>query len=254
MMSTKELHKVSEKINTYLRLRTHPLGFKLFETIEEAKKVGWRPPNKLLICQVINTARIHGRALIATAEDSLCVIGAVALGLIETPSHMASGEIFLKLGYISDPEKAKKYQECFARLEPVYEAFAVKPLERVNFEPDVVLFYGNSAQISLALFALSVKYGERLQLSMFGESALCGGIAQAMITGKPQISVPCFGERVFAGTADDEILLIMPFSDLSKLISGLETLYKAGMRYPIPIAGCATTVEIASILRPDYEP
>ena len=253
-MSIKELQKASEKIRTYLRLRTHSLGFKLFKTIEEAEEVGWRPPNKLLTCQVINTARIHGRALVTTAEDSLCVIGAVALGLMETPPHMASGEIFLKLGYISDPEKAKKYQECFARLEPAYEAFAVKPLERVNFKPDVVLFYGNSAQISLALFALGVKYSETLQLSMFGESALCGGIAQAMITGKPQISVPCFGERAFAGTADDEILLIMPFSELPNLISGLETLYKAGMRYPIPIAGCATTVEIAPILRPDYEP
>ncbi len=253
-MNTKDLHEVSEKINTYLRLRTHPLGFKLFETIEEAKKVGWRLPNKLLICQVINTARIHGRALIATAEDSLCVIGAVALGLMKTPPHMDSGEIFLKLGYISDPDKAKKYQECLARLEPRYEAFAVRPLERTNFEPDVLLFYGNSAQISLALFALSIRYGERLQLSMFGESALCGGIAQGMITGKPQISIPCFGERVFAGTADDEILLIMPFPELPDLISGLETLYRAGMRYPIPIAGCATTADVASILKPDYVP
>lgn len=252
-MNTKELHKVSEKVNAYLRLRTHPLGFKLFKTIEEAKKVGWRLPNKLLICQVINTARIHGRALIATAEDSLCVIGAVALGLMETPSHMASGDIFLKLGYISDPEKAKKYQECLARLEPVYEAFAVKPLERINFEPEILLFYGNSAQISLALFALSVSYSERLQLSMFGESALCGGIAQAMSTGKPQISIPCFGERVYASTADDEILLIVPFPKIPDLISGLETLYKAGIRYPIPIAGCATTAEIASILKPDYK-
>jgi len=253
-MNTKDLHKASEKVSTYLRLRTYPLGFKLFKTLKEAEKVGWRPPNKLLTCQVINMARIHGRALIATAEDSLCVIGAVTLGLMETPPHMASGEIFLKLGYISDPEKAKKYQECLARLEPVYEAFAVKPLERANFEPDVMLLYGNSAQISLALFALSVRYSERLQLSMFGESALCGGIAQAMSVGKPQISIPCFGERVFAGTADDEILLIMPFPDLPDLISGLETLYKAGMRYPIPIAGCATTVEIASILKPDYKP
>lgn len=253
-MNPKELEKASEKIETYLRPRTRPLGLKLFKKIEEAEKVGWRPPNKLLICQVINTARIHGRALVATVEDSLCVIGAVALGLMETPPHMASGEIFSKLGYISDSDKAKKYQECFARLEPVYEAFSVKPLERANFAPDVVLLYGNSAQISLALFALSVKYGERLQLSMFGESALCGGIAQAMITGKPQISIPCFGERVFAGTADEEILLIMPFSDLPNLVSGLETLYNAGMRYPIPIAGCATTVEIASILKPDYKP
>ncbi len=252
-MDTKDLHEISEKINTYLRLRTHPLGFKLFETIEEAKKVGWRLPNKLLTCQVINTARIHGRALIATAEDSLCVIGAVSLGLMKTPPQMDSGEIFLKLGYITDPEKAKKYQECLARLEPMYEAFAVKPMERINFEPDMLLVYGNSAQISLALFALSIRYSERLQLSMFGESALCGGIAQGMITGKPQISIPCFGERVFAGTADDEILLIMPFPELPNLMSGLETLYKAGMRYPIPIAGCATTAEIASILRPDYE-
>jgi len=252
-MSIKELHKASEKINTYLRPRTHPLGFKLFETIKEAKRVAWKPPNKLLICQVINTARIHGRALIATAEDSLCVIGAVALGLMETPPHMASGEIFLKLGYISDPEKAKEYQRCFSRLEPRYKAFAVKPLERINFEPDILLFYGNSAQISLALFALSIRHGERLQLSMFGESALCGGIAQAMITGKPQISIPCFGERVYASTADDEILLIVPFPELPDLISGLETLYKAGIRYPIPIAGCATTAEIPSILKPGYK-
>jgi len=159
----------------------------------------------------------------------------------------------VKLGTVSDPEKAREYQRCFSRLEPKYKAFAVKPLERTNFEPDALLLYGNSAQISLALFAFSIRYGERLQLSMFGESALCGGIAQAMTTGKPQISIPCFGERVYAGTADDEILLTVPFPELPDLISGLETLHKTGIKYPIPIAGCANTVEIASILKTDYK-
>lgn len=253
-MTVEEFREASEKIDAYLRLRTHPVAFKLFKTSEEAQKVGRKFPSKLLTCQVVNTARIHGRALVATGEDQLCVIGAVALGLIKPPSHMTSGEIFLRLGYVSDGEKAKKYQECLVRLNDEYHAFAVKPLERTNFEPDVILLYGNSAQISQMLLALSIGRCERLQLSMFGESALCGGIAEAIMTGKPQIAIPCFGERVFAGTTDDESLLILPLHELSSLVSGLETLHNAGVRYPIPIAGCATPVELAPVLRPDYQP
>lgn len=253
-MTVEEFRKASEKIDACLRLRTHPVAFKLFKTFEEAQKVGWRFPSKLLTCQIVNTARIHGRALVATGEDQLCVIGAVALGLMEPPSHMMSGEIFLKLGYVSDVEQAKKYQDCLVRLNHEYHAFAVKPLERTNFEPDVILLYGNSAQISQMLFALSIGHCERLQLSMFGESALCGGIAEAIMTGKPQIAIPCFGERVFAGTADDEILLILPSRELSNLVSGLETLHNAGVRYPVPISGCATPPELTPILRSDYQP
>jgi uncharacterized protein (DUF169 family) len=101
----------------------------------------------------------------------------------------------------------------------------------------VVLVYGNPAQIMMILCGLQkVKY-ERFSFSFIGEGACTDSLAQCYVTGKPAVSIPCYGERSMGGVSDDEIVVALPPGELERAISGLKELAKIGFKYPINSVG-----------------
>jgi uncharacterized protein (DUF169 family) len=100
------------------------------------------------------------------------------------------------------------------------------------------MVYGNSAQIMRLIHAALWKTGERLQFSTAGEYSSCSdGIAQTMMSGRPQVTIPCYGERIFGVTQDDEIIFVIPQQYLPSVLEGLEKTHSAGVKYPIPFYG-----------------
>ena len=59
----------------------------------------------------------------------------------------------------------------------------------------------------------------------------------ALKTGEPSLSIPCYAERKFGGVQDDEMLMAIPPSYLPGVVAGLEALSRNGLRYPIPSHG-----------------
>jgi uncharacterized protein (DUF169 family) len=55
-----------------------------------------------------------------------------------------------------------------------------------------------------------------------------------MLTGKPQVILPCYGDRVFAQTQDHEMAFTIPAGKELQVIEGLEGTHKGGIRYPTP--------------------
>jgi uncharacterized protein (DUF169 family) len=54
-------------------------------------------------------------------------------------------------------------------------------------------------------------------------------------TGEPQVILPCYGDRIFGMTADDEMAFTFPFAMAEEVVEGLEKTHAGGVRYPIPI-------------------
>ena len=54
-------------------------------------------------------------------------------------------------------------------------------------------------------------------------------------TGEPQVILPCYGDRIFGMTADDEMAFTFPFGMGEEIVEGLEKTHAGGVRYPIPI-------------------
>ncbi len=55
-----------------------------------------------------------------------------------------------------------------------------------------------------------------------------------MKTGKPQVILPCYGDRVFGQTGDDEMAMSIPVGLEEEVIKGLAGTHIGGIRYPVP--------------------
>lgn len=128
-----------------IRPKTFPFGVKFYDNLEERPPKVMRPPTPMNVCQATALTRYHGRLMYFTLEDMACIIGAVAVGMMEPPENMRSGKITAMLH--ADLESAKRFTNLVPRI-PLgkVKAIASAPLDRLTFEPDIVVIYGNTSQ------------------------------------------------------------------------------------------------------------
>lgn len=71
--------------------------------------------------------------------------------------------------------------------------------------------------------------------SRFSGRIDCADICiETLQTRKPQVILPCYGNRVFGQTQDDEMAFTFPAGCEQDMINGFEGTHKGGIRYPIP--------------------
>ena len=145
----KAIAELAEQLNQLLRLRTFPIGMKLFEDLDAMANVpGLRRPPKgktFSTCQLVTQARMAGFTLGITTENipsfSSCssVIGLDAPGEIYTSGRKMEGVWF------ENREAAAAHQAGMPRVPPGrYHGMVVSPLRTARLDPpDICLFYGN---------------------------------------------------------------------------------------------------------------
>jgi len=229
------LEKVNEmgrRVKEALSLRTYPLGVKFCRSVQEAEKVmaGARVVRPLAafnirmpVCQVINIARTYRWTLGVTSEDSWCVGGSAAMGLLdEFPEYLAADAQYVGLNF-KDVEVGRAAFEVlwnvYSAMKGTY-AFFVGPLERIRFEPDVCLIYGTPTQI--AKIAKAFAWCGAFPKMKFIGLASCSSISHAYLTSEPHVSIPCGGEVLLGRTEEDEVSIAFSAKDLDGLLSGLE--------------------------------
>lgn len=167
-------------------------------------------------------------------------------GLIPTTEEQLSQEIvYFKNTYFTTEEEARRQMASYPLIPPG-EAIVLAPLATASFEPDVILVYATPAQMMVLLCALQVKDFERFQFFFIGEGSCADSLAQCYMTGKPALSLPCYGERSFGAVEDDELLLAIPPKMKEKTIEGLKTLVQRRRGYPIPILGPAAPPNVVT--------
>ena len=55
-----------------------------------------------------------------------------------------------------------------------------------------------------------------------------------MRTARPQVILPCYGDRIFGQTEDHEMAFTIPWRQAADLVAGLRGTHQGGVRYPIP--------------------
>lgn len=235
---------LTKTIEYYLRLRTFPVAFKLFESDTALRDIEGirRPDYKPRICQLITLARVHGWTSGVTNKELGSPACASIIGLCEPPAELLKGEVLCGMLY-KTIEDASQHEAAVPRLPGgKYKALAVAPLEGNKFEPDIVLIYGNPAQMFMLTAAIQWEHFESLQFYCVGESSCSDAFVRCYLTGKPAIGLPSYAERVYAHAQDDEMVMALPVAYIDKVLQGLEGIHKGGVRYPIPLWGAHVTV------------
>ena len=168
----------------------------------------------------------------------ICAMGAACTGLIKTPEDITSGEAAVG-AYCKDKEAGRRFMENTFKLGDsgkVYDGVLVSALENADFEPDVVVMYGNSAQAMRLIHATTYDNGEKVKADTVAEAALCSSIGYAIAMDKPILGLPCAGDRIFGGTQNFELVFVTPYKLVrDKLVEHLKKTAEGGFSvYPVP--------------------
>jgi uncharacterized protein (DUF169 family) len=232
--------QIVEDLNRLLRLRTTPIGMKLFESVEEMTAIERirRPKDVHTTDQIVGQAARNGWTVGITAEDLVGAQCSTVIGLHPRSEDWLSGDRMNGVWFGSQQDAAAHQSAMDVVDYGKYQAMAVSPLTsgRLN-PPDICLIYATPAQMILFINGLQWTGYKKLDFGCVGESACADSWGRALATGEPSLSLPCYAERRYGGVMEDELLMAIPPSFLPKVIQGLEALAGNGLRYPIPSYG-----------------
>lgn len=242
-----ELADLAAELEGRLRLRTPPIGMKLFETQEGMAAIPKlrRPKAVHTLDQVVGQAARLGWTVGVTATDLVNDQCRSVVGLGGQDEAWYSGQTMAGVWYAT-VEDAAQHQAAM-NVVPVgrYQALVVAPLRKwTGFGggadrqvPDIALFYATPGAMIYFINGLQWSGYRRFDWSVVGESACADSWGRALRTGEPSLSIPCFAERRYGGVLDDEMLMALAPRDIGKALAGMQALSRNGLRYPFPPYG-----------------
>lgn len=246
--------RLDAAISRYIRPLTFPVAVKLFKK-DEPLPERVRIPTKFLghpiaFCQGMSIARKYGWTIAMFAEDQACPLSHPILGYSDEPDFIKDGSVIKPL-YADNDEAAAKTQAATPKMPAaVTYCIVLAPLHAATFDPDVVVCYGNSAQITRFVQGALFKVGGYIESRFAGRGACGGEVTVPYLQDKCNVIIPGGGERVFALTADDEAAFAMPASWIDRVIEGLEGTHKGGVaRIPTTQAGLMIRPEFPKYYR-----
>ena len=231
---------LNSNLNKYLRLSTFPVGVKLLEKEDNLENVKHlkQPEEDLALCQIFSYSRYYAWTMGCNLDRNLCPLASIAIGYEEPYGLFTEGAFFVGR-YNETKEAAKKTTESMPLLPSKrFKAIISGALERIEFEPDIILIWGNSAQIMRIIQASLWKKGGRFTMSTFCDGVCADIISNVILTGELQVAFPCLGDRRFGLAKDSDLIASIPFDVINDILVGLEKTHKAGTRYPIPYQLC----------------
>jgi len=227
-------------LNELLRLKTTPIGMKMFGTVEEMEAIPRirRPQAIHTTDQVVAQAARLGWTVGITNADLVGAQCGAVIGLAPADDDWLSGNRMAGV-WFDTLEDSSAHQHAMDVVPfGTYKAMAVSPLTSGRLEPpDVCLIYATPGQMIILINGLQWSGYRKFEWSVVGESACADSWGRALKTGEPSLAIPCFAERRYGGVLDDELLMAMPPKYLPKAIAGMKRLSGNGLRYPIPQYG-----------------
>lgn len=229
-----------DQLNGLLRLKTTPIGMKLFAGVDEMLAIPKirRPASIHTTDQIVAQAARLGWTVGITVEDLVGPQCGAVIGLRPQDEDWKSGQRMAGAWFATQKDAADHQAAMTVVPHGRYQAMAVSPLTsgRLN-PPDICLIYATPGQMIILINGLQWSGYKRLDFTCVGESACADSWGRALATGQPSLSLPCYAERRYGGVQDDELLMALPPQYLPKAIVGMQALSKNGLRYPIPPYG-----------------
>ncbi len=231
-----DLTEIEKGLNTYIRPLTFPVAIKMLKSEGEIPEKTRRPfsqmKKKVAICQGIGMARKLGWAVAMGKEDMQCSLGAAPFGFFKNIDFYNEGNLAAGM-FTASREIGKKEEDLIDRFEyGDYSHILVAPLNRASFEPDILMVYGNPAQIMRLIQGALYNEGGAVQSSSMGRLG-CSAIITVIQKDECRYLVPGNGDRIFGMTQDYEMAFLIPASRVDTVLDGLAKTHKTGIRYPI---------------------
>lgn len=228
----RELVRFSNAAEDYIRPDTYPIAVKMVKDEGDIPQDAVRPlkdfGHRVSVCQAFSIATGWGSSLAVLAEDQYCPLAQIKFGFAKNVEFYSDGNV--ALGYFAkDLEAGKKCEEALYGFEyGTYIGLVVAPLSIANFEPDLVIVFGNAVRMQFLINACLWCRGGSLETSLTARAACTQVVPKIMLTGECGLAIPCYGGREWAMIGENTLLFSIPMSKLPDVSDGLEGGAEAG--------------------------
>jgi len=208
-----EYKELSLKIKNKLGLKKSPVAIKLVLKEDDIPDGISKIEEHMRHCEMVQKAA-QGDTFYATAEQQACKGGAGAIGLMEPPEKVKSGEMYYSLGRFSSLGSAKRTVDAIPKIDPIMKS-----------DPDVVVIICNPKQAMQLAQAMVYTLGGRFEADFAGIQSICGdAVAGPYTTKRPNITLGCSGSRKFADIKPDDVIVGMNDENIGCVVNALEAL------------------------------
>ena len=212
--------ELGEKLNELLVLENEPVAIRW--SVKEPKNVK-KEEGKSRFCSKLEKA-MNGEIFYATLEEEECMGGARYSGLkdmSEYPANVQSGAFMVPKGLYKNIPAVQRSRENETYINPgIFTAISFAPLNKAEFEPDVIFMVCNAKQGMEILHANAYDSGEH----GLGADAVpvCSSMAATpYMTGKVTYGFGDVAARKNMDINQQDIMVSIPGSDLSRIVSNL---------------------------------
>ncbi|MBI5459012.1 DUF169 domain-containing protein [Methanobacterium sp.] len=215
-----DFNRLGNNLNQLLKLENEPVAIKW--SVNEPENVE-KEEGKSRFCSKLEKA-MKGEMFYATLEEEECMGGARYSGLksmSEYPANVQSGAFMVPRGLYKDIPAVQRSRKNETYIEPgIFSAIIFAPLNKAEFEPDVVFIVCNVKQGMEVLHANAYDSGSH---GLGADAApICSSMAAApYMTGKVTYGFGDVGARQNMDINSGEIMVSIPGSDLSRIVSNL---------------------------------
>ncbi|MEN6370122.1 MAG: DUF169 domain-containing protein [Thermotogota bacterium] len=219
------LPECSDTLRRELALSSSPIAVSLIRNGAELP-AGLRRPRAdhgtcLAQCQAFGLARRNRMGLALLKQDMWCPEPVIGYGLSAPPQEFSEGANRFP-DDIATSEAARTWAQSFPRLGPgEYAGVLSAPLDAAPFDPQLILIYCRSIQITRLLLASSYDDGREPTCHLSGHAGCVFAVVPPLKTGECAVSIPCMGDRQYAGCQDDELLFTIPAPRLGGILRAL---------------------------------
>jgi uncharacterized protein (DUF169 family) len=215
---------IGKELIELLGLKGSPVAVKLARTLADVPAGYEKMAKKERHCQFVQDARLRGVTGYATQAEHLCKGGAAVMGIEPSPDLVADGTTYQKLGNFKTLEGAVETVHAIPKLDETYYASVYAPLDKAEFEPDVVVFVVTPRQALRLSQAYLHTSGGRISSDYSGIQSLCADAVVAVRQrGVPNMTLGCNGSRKYSGIAEDEVIIGIPPKELGAMVEALKT-------------------------------
>lgn len=247
MCEISHFREYGQHLEQHLRLKTHPIAIRLLRDGDEPP-VGFLRPlrdlgHRLSLCQGFQMTRREGTTLAMLVEDNWCPEPVIGYGLAVPPDFFLDGSNRFPLD-VATREAGRVFAEEMPRLPlGCCTGILAAPLASTPYIPDVIMVYGQPAQISTLLLAGEYRDGHNLPCSLSSHAACVYGVVPVLLSNRSHVALPCRGDRYAAMAGDDEMIITVTREELRGLLSALDKLesgqvfakgYRIFPEYPLP--------------------
>jgi uncharacterized protein (DUF169 family) len=217
-----EMSSIREELSIFNKFdfERKPVGVKFLPT----KPDGLERLDKILdFCEMLIEAQ-EGNPFYATKEDFTCV-GPLLLGMVDSEPIFESGLVGPKLGVFKEACANKRVYQVIPRLpKGTVNYVAFSPLDKLSFEPDVLIITANVSQAEILLRAMSYITGKMWSSKGTPVISCAWLYIYPYVSGELNFTITGFGHGMKARQLLPEglILISIPYDLLPTMIENLQ--------------------------------